>query len=261
MKLARTALVPLLLFATSPLINAENTVIAEDDASDGTYGSSWDNSKNGGSGFSNWTLVTDKNEHDSYAGFFIAEVKNNPDCKGIARNDKAFGVYANGFGFEQAIAYRNFEKPLQPGDSFSFMMQNKTFEKKSDQDVPTPGSIGIVLRSGPADSTVGDYQKGALFEFGFYQGNPNYQIQDGSGDDKADTGIPINNSGVSVTVTVTGPDTYDLEIQTLSDKDVTKRPGRKFSSTGEIKSFAVFDRNGEKYDAFFNQFQVTRESK
>lgn len=64
-----------------------------------------------------------------------------------------------------------------------------------------------------------------------------------------------------MTVTLTGADTYDLEIQTLKDKKVTKLPGRKLKSGEPIQSMAIFDRNGEKYDAFFNQLQVARESK
>ena len=141
------------------------------------------------------------------------------------------------------------------------MMENGVFEKKFDKDDPTPGSIGIVLRSGTANSSVADYNKEALFEFGYYQDKPNYQVYDGSGGDKSDTGVPLNDAGVSVTVTITGSDSYDLEIQTLNDKKVTKLPGRKFSSSGAIKSLAMFDRNGEKYDAYFNQLQVTRASK
>src|SRR4051812_37652492 len=109
-----------LLFAPS-LGLAESAVVAEDDASQSAYGGSWDNSKNGGSGFSSWTLTTEGNDNDRHSGFFIADTKNNQDLNGILKNDKAFGVFANGSGFEQAVAYRAFEKPLQTGDSFSFM--------------------------------------------------------------------------------------------------------------------------------------------
>ncbi|MEY2536465.1 MAG: hypothetical protein QOG67_205 [Verrucomicrobiota bacterium] len=239
---------------------AASTVIAEDDASQSAYGGAWDNSKNGGSGFGNWTLTAEGNDNDRHSGFFIAETKNNPDLNGIVKNDKAFGMFANGSGFEQAVAYRSFEKPLAAGDSFSFMIENGTFEKKFDKDDPTPGSIGLVLRSGNANSSVADYNKDALFEFGYYNGKDNYQIYDGSGADKVDSGVPFTDAGVSITVTITGADSYDLEIQTMNDKKVTKLPGRKLSSGGSIQSFAIFDRNGEKYDAFFNQFQVARES-
>ena len=251
--------ISLALTLTAP---AESTVIAQDDASQSAYGAQWDNSKNGGTGFGNWTLTTEGNDNDRHSGFFIADTRNNADLNGVTKNDKAFGLFANGSGFEQAVAYRAFEKPLQAGDSFSFMIENGTFEKKFDNDDPTPGSIGLVLRTSNANSSVADYNKDAVFEFGYDNGKDNYQIYDGSGADQADSGVPFTDSGVSVTVTITGPDTYDLEIQTLNDKKITKLPGRKLSGGGgTIQSFAIFDRNGEKYDAFFNQFQVARETK
>ena len=248
-----------LVFASQ--LRAESVVIAEDDASQAAYGGKWDNSKHGGSGFTNWSLTAEGNDNERHSGLFIADTKNNADLNGITKADKAFGLFANGPGFEQAVAYREFEKPLKPGDSFSFMMDNGPFEKKFDKDDPTPGSVGMVLRTSNANSSVADYNKDAVFEFGYYSGKDNYQIYDGSGAEKADSGVAFTDSGVSVTVTVTGPDTYDLEIQTLSDKKLTKLPGRKFSASGSIQSFAVFDRNGEKNDAYFNQFQIARPNK
>jgi hypothetical protein len=260
MKLFSRALI-LLLASYAPAVFAESTVIAEDDASQSAYGGQWDNSKNGGTGFGNWTLTTEGNDNERHSGFYIADTKNNPDLNGIPKNDKAFGTFANGSGFEQAVGYRTFAKPLQVGDSFSFMMETGPFEKKFDKDDPTPGSVGVVLRSGNANSSVADYNKDAVFEFGHYQGKTNYQIYDGSGADKGDSGVPFSDAGVSVTVTLTGPDTYDLEIQTMKDKNVVKLPGRKLSGSGPVQSLAIFNRNSEKYDGYFNQFQVTRETK
>jgi hypothetical protein len=257
----KTSSLLLLFLLASGSVFAEPTTIAQDDANQAAYGGQWDNSKNGGNGFGSWTLTSEGNDNDRHAGFFIADTKNNPDLNGIQKGDKAFGMFANGSGFEQAVAYRGFEKPLQTGDSFSFMIENGQFEKKFDKDDPTPGSIGIVLRSSNANSSVADYNKDARFEFGYYQGKSNYQIYDGTGGDKTDSGVPFSDDGISATVTVTGPDTYDLEIQTMKDKNVIKLPGRKFSGSGPIQSLSLFDRNGEKYDAFFNQFQVARDSK
>ncbi|HEX8078545.1 MAG TPA: hypothetical protein VF511_12080 [Chthoniobacterales bacterium] len=243
----------LLCLATAGL-NAAPINIAEDDASG--YGGSW--GKSGGSGFGDWTFTNEGNDENRHSGFFIATTDNNKDLNGIVKEGKAFGLFANGSGFEQAVAYRAFEKPLGVGDSFSFMMETGNFEKKFEKD-EGGGAIGLVLRSGNANSSVEDYNKGALFEIGHYQGKSNYQIYDGS--DKTDSGVAFSDEGISVTVTVTGSDTYDLEIQTMKDKNVTKLPGRKFSSSGSIESFAIFDRNGEKNDAFFNQFQVSRDEK
>src|SRR4029077_13434540 len=118
------AVVLCLVFTFASVIRGESLVLAENDASNSAYTSGWDNSKNGGSGFGNWSLTTEGNDNERHSGFYIATTKNNPDLNGIAKNDKAFGIFANGPGFEQAIGFRAFEKPLKSGDSFSFMMEN-----------------------------------------------------------------------------------------------------------------------------------------
>jgi hypothetical protein len=258
MKPIHRSLSILVLFIGSSIL-AEPTNIAEDDASQSAYGGSWDSGKNGGSGFGPWTLASEGSGEGRFSGFFIADTKQNQDLNGIAKNNKAFGMYANGSGFEQAVAFRAFEKPLQIGDSFSFLMEHGQFEKKFDKDDPTPGSIGVVLRTSNANASVADYNQDATFEFGFYQGKTNYQIYDGS--ENADSGVAFVDSGIAVTVTLKAADTYDLEIQTLGDKKITKLPGRKLKSSNPIQSMAFFNRNGEKNDAFFNQLQVSRESK
>ena len=204
-------------------------------------------------------MTSESSGGNRYSGFFIADTKTNQDLNGISKNSKAFGMYANGAGFEQAVAYRAFEKPLQIGDSFSFLMENGRFEKKFDKDDPTPGSVGVVLRTSNDNASVAEYNKDATFEFGFYQGKSNYQIYDGS--ENSDSGVSFVDSGIAVTVTLKSADTYDLEIQTLSDKKITKLPSRKLKSSAPIQSMALFNRNGEKYDVFFNQLQVARESK
>jgi hypothetical protein len=246
-------------FCLGTTLLAELVNIAEDDASQSAYGGSWDSGKNGGSGFGPWTLASEGTGQGHYSGFFIADPRQNQDLNGITKNNKAFGMYANGVGFEQAVAYRAFEKPLQVGDSFSFLMEHGQFEKKFDTDDPTPGSIGVVLRTSNANASVADYNQDATFEFGFYQGKTTYQIYDGS--ENADSGVSFVDSGIAVTVTLKSPDTYDFEIQTLGDKRITKLPGRKLKSSSPIQSMAFFNRNGEKNDAFFNQLQVSRESK
>ena len=249
----------LFLFAAPSALFAQSNIIAQDDASDAAYASGWANGKNGGHGFDSWAVTSEGNDNERHSGFYIANTKTNLDLNGIIKNDKAFGMFANGSGFEQAIAYRAFTKPLQVGDSFSFMMENGTFQKKFDVDDPTPGSIGLALRTGNPNSSVADYNKDVVFEFGYFQGQSNYQIFDGS--ENPDSGVPFVDSGIAVTITITGPGTYDLAIQTLFDKKVIKLPGRKLKNSSSIDSFAVFDRNGERYDGYFNQFQVSRESK
>lgn len=243
------------------LVRADQINIAEDDASQEAYKGGFESGKNGGSGFGAWKLATAGNGENRHSGSFVATTDNNKDLNGIAQNGKAWGLFANGTGFEEAVAFRAFSQPLARGDSFSFMMENGKIEKKFETDDPAPGSIGLTLRTSNAADSPTDYHKDAVFEFDFEEGKENYQIHDGSGPDKADSGVPFADSGVIVTVTITGTDTYDLEIQAAADKKLTKLPGRKLSSAGAITSLAIFDRDGEKTDAFFNQLQVAREAR
>ena len=242
-------------------VRADQTNIAEDDASQEAYNGGFDSGKNGGSGFGEWKVTNEGNDENRHSGFFVATADNNKDLNGIAKNGKAWGLFANGTGFEQAVAYRSFKEALAVGDSFSFMMENGKIEKKFENDDPSTGSIGLTLRTGNATDSPADYNKDAVFEFGYYEGKENYQIYDGSGADKTDSGVPMTDSGVIVTVTLTGADSYDLEIQTAADKKLTKLSGRKLSSGGPITSLAIFNRDSEKTDAFFNSLQVARENK
>lgn len=251
----------LALLVLPSFVRADQTNVAEDDASQEAYNGGFESGKNGGSGFGEWKMTSEGNDDNRHSGFFVATTENNKDLNGIAKNDKAWGLYANGTGYEQAVAFRAFTEPLAVGDSFSFMMEDGKIEKKFETDDPATGSIGLTLRTGNANDAPADYNKDAIFEFGFYEGKDNYQIYDGSGADKTDSGVPFTDSGVIVTVTITGDDTYDLEIQTASDKKVTKLPGRKLSKAGPITSLAIFNRDGEKTDAFFNSLQVARENK
>ena len=257
----KTLTIALCLTLVGGLVRADQTNLAEDDASQEAYNGGFDSGKSGGSGFGEWKMTSDGNDDQRHAGFYVATPENNPDLTGIAHNGKAWGVFANGTGFEQAVAYRALSAPLVVGDSFSFMLENGPFEKKFETDDPSTGSVGLTLRTGNASDTPADYNKEAVFEFGAYEGKPNYQIYDGAGEDQTDSGIPLNENGVSVTVTITGEDSYDLEIQTMSDKEVKKLPGRKLKAAGAISSLAIFNRDSEKNDAYFNSLQVARENK
>ncbi|MBA3544755.1 MAG: hypothetical protein H0T83_10005 [Chthoniobacterales bacterium] len=195
------------------LVRADQTNVAEDDAIQEAYNGGFDSGKNGGSGFGEWKMTNEGNDENRHFGFYIARTENNKDLNGAAHNEKAWGLFANGNGFEQAVAYRALQNPLAVGDSFSFMLENGTFEKKFETDDPAGGSVGLTLRTSDATESPADYNKDAVFEFGYYQGKPNYQIYDGAGEDKTDSGVAFSDGGVSVTVTITGEDTYDLEIR------------------------------------------------
>lgn len=256
---SRIPLIVLALACIAGLQARDRMILAEDDASNTAYKSGW-SSASAGLGFRDWTLRTLKEQtRDSNAGFYIAEKAGNHDLNGVAIRGKAFAMYANGHGFEAAAAFRLLKKPLAVGQTFSFLLEHGAFEKKSAHDDPAKGAIGITLRSGNASENAADYNKGARFEFGCYEGSATYRIFDGG--TEHDTGVALSNGGLSISLTLVTADTYDLEITKLADMKTTTLPGRKLGGTagGKIESFCVFDRDGEKSDAYFNGFQITGE--
>jgi hypothetical protein len=230
--------------------------VAQDDATKEAYGSGWTDGSNGGSGFNAWSFKTLTGSGNSNAGFYIATATDNPDSKGVDQDGKAFGLYANGVNFEAASAFRALSTPLAVGQSVVVSWQTGDFEKKFDTDSGGTGSVGFTLRTGDQANAIDDYNNGARFEFGVYSGTPNYQIYDGQ--DDHDTGVPFNDEGVKVKLTLTGTDTYNLDITTLADQKTTTLTGRKLAGTagGSIDSLCIFDRNWEKNDAYFNDIEV-----
>lgn len=251
MKAALSLLLPLI----ATLQAADPVILAENDAGDAAYKDGW-KADGGGSGFGDWTFQTVKgSEGEAFAGFFIATKEQNADLNGIASQGKAFGLFANGAGFEAAAAFRPLKKPLAVGQTFSFLIENGVFKQKFEGD-PGGGSVGITLRSGTAAENVEDYNKGARFEFGAYADKQTYQIYDG--ESEHDTAVPLTDAGLSVSVTLVTADTCDVEITTLADKKKTTLKGRKLGgeAASSIGSFCIFDRNSEQNDVFFNGFQV-----
>jgi hypothetical protein len=244
--------------AGSSLLQAEPANIASDDTAQDAYSGGWPTDKAGG-GFSAWTHRTSVGGGaDTYAGFFIASKDKNPDIKGAGVNDKAFGLFANGAGAEAAVAFRSFDKSLAVGDTFSCTIQvGGTMAKKSSSDEGAPGEIGFTLRTGSENGITDDYNKGERFQFVQVKDTVNYQIRDGG--DSPDSGVAVTDGGVTVKVTLTSPDAYDLEIVTLNDAKSTKLTGRKLAGAAgsAIDSFCIFNRNGESSDGYFNSFSVT----
>jgi hypothetical protein len=237
-----------------------SSLAAQDDAAQAAYGASWADGTNGGSGYGPWKQQTLTGEGESHAGFYIVVATDHPDLKGAAKDGKAFGFYANGTGYEIASAFRPFARPVAVGQLFVVSFQVGPFEKKFATDSPSGGSVGITLRSGNEANSTDDYNKGARFEFGTYAGSPNYQIYDG--EENHDTGVPFSDGGVKLKFTLVTADTYNLEVTTLADQKMQTLAGRKLGGTagGQIESFCLFDRNWEKNDAYFNDFEVGNSS-
>lgn len=250
----------LLLVALLPSAFAADVInLAEDEASHSAYNGGWESGKNSGTGFGAWLFQSAGGvQSDSHSGFFIAQGSSQGDIDNVGLGGKAFGMFANGVDFEVACAFRAFDAPLAAGDSFSLMMEVSDFIKKFDSDSSRPGLIGFSLRTGSASETWDDFQTGARMQFGFAEGESNYQVFDG--EDDHDTGVPVTPTGVSVTVTLVSPDTYTLEITQLESKETKKLEGRKLAGDpgSPIESFAIFNQDGETGDAYFNGFQVSR---
>ncbi len=235
----------------------ERQILAEDDASNPPYKEGW-KSSGGGTGFGDWTFQSlQEAGAESHAGFFLAEAANQPDLHGAALQGKAFGLFANGIRFEVATAFRPLKKPLAVGQTFSLLMEHgPSFTKRFAEDDPATGSIGFTLRTGQAAGSVEDYNHGARFEFGAYEGQANYQIYDGTAEQ--DSGIPLQTGGLSVSFTLVTADTYELEVTTLADHKTTTLKDRHLGGDpgAALESFCIFNRDGEKSDAYFNGFQI-----
>ena len=143
------------------------------------------------------TTTPDANSH---AGFYVASTGDKADLKGAAQNGKAFGLYANGVGFECATAYRAFDQPLKVGQSFSFLMEHGDIVKKFDEDAPGYGSIGLTLRASTDSAGTDDYNKEMRFEIGYYKEGSVYKIYDGEGTKELD--IPLSAGALAVTLTL-----------------------------------------------------------
>ena len=92
------------------------------------------------------------------------------------------------------------------------------------------------------------------------EGSPNYLINDS--ESEFDTGIPITQEALALTLTTVDADTYDLEVINLRDKSVKLLAGRKFGGAAgaPVQSLAFFNRNAEAHDFFFNNFQLSRDA-
>jgi hypothetical protein len=247
-----TTLLAALLAAFSNSLSAQE-ILAEDYGSDQAYGGGWNSGSKGGRGFGSWTQRSAGNLYEySHSGFGTRD--GHPTL-----GEKVLTMWANGEYFETSVAFRPFEKPLETGDTFSLVMDNGRFERRFDKDDPQPGRIGFSLRSGNDSEIWDQYELDARLVFGFFEGEENYQLLDGS--DSPDTGVPFSPTGLYVGVKLTGPDTYDIEIKTLGEAQIpTILKDRKLGGTEgtPVTGFTIFNLDGEKNDAAFNAFRIFR---
>jgi len=230
----------------------ETTIGKSDSAGDPAYDDGWKEGVAGGSGFGNWTLKSNGNpDKNSYAGFYLAKEQERPGITPLATSGRAWGIFADGEGFQEACAFRTFSGPLAAGQTFS--MEIITPNPKSNSG--STGSIGFTLRTGNTSEKPTDYNQGARFEFTALEGKPNYQIYDGN--NSSDSGVSIPITGVRLEVTLKTDDLYDLRITPLGGGSPAELKDRKLGGTGgaPIESLAIFNRDSEA-NAFFNKLSV-----
>lgn len=228
-------------------------IVAQDQASNTPYDDGWQTGDNGGSGFGSWTLRTQSGGQDGFNGQFIGTSGSNGSgdpSPNIDTSGESFGLYGN--TANSAVSFRDFSSgQLAFKSTFSWSMDNGYIDESG-------ASVGLTLRNGSADSGVSDYNSGVRFEFLFLQGNANYTYVDGTG--THDSGIAFTDTGLRLSFTLTGLNSYSLSVSNLNSGLVSVFTGTLGgTANSSIDSFAVYNRfagSGGARDAFFNLFEV-----
>ncbi len=261
----RPPITPPLQYSITPLLLAAMLAFSSptlasnpgaDDASDAVYGTNWASGQNGGYGFGPWTNLVETNA--GWAGFYIAMTNWDTSLNNIGSgsNGTAWASYANGPGFNQAVAFREFtDGALASGQTFTVYFENGF--------ISNGGSCGFCLRTGFVANTANDYNTGRRFEFGFIGGSNRYFIVDGtSGGNQFDTGVGWTSDGLRIVFTSRGADLYDLQVVRLQDSFTTNFT-RALYGTGGLRSVSLYNRNtdhpGFAGDVYFNLISVGTE--
>ena len=242
----------------APLWALTQVNVGEDQANQGMYNGGWNVGSGGDNGFFAWKMVARADGEESFAGHYLGKVSERSELAPIT-TDRVFSLFANGKSYEESVAFRGIAVPLEPGDNFTFEIVHGPFQQKGGPDDPAPSEVGVTYRTGNADGAVTDIETGARLRFFAREGAPNYFITDS--EEEFDTGIPITQEAVALTLTLVDADTYDLEVINLKDNSVQLIEGRKFGgqSGAPIESLAFFNRNAETHDFSFNNFQLSRD--
>lgn len=233
-----------LLLTLSVSSQASLITVASD--SGNNYGDKWQG--NGGSGFDDWHFISDG--ANGSAGGFLANKNSHNDLNHIASNpsNNAWGSYANGRGFNQFEAYRGFagNSLTKSGDIF-----NLSFEHGG---ITQGGAVGFVLRNQNIHNAIGDYNQQSRFEFGFIGGGQHYSIFDGQG--VIDTGIDYTDAGLHLTFTLLNANLYQLDIFNAFDNSLLQSRNGSLNGSGSIDSIAMYNRDAEISNAYFNSLSI-----
>lgn len=249
---------PVLLAFGAPVWALTQVNVGEDQANQGMYNGGWNPGSGNDNGFFGWQFAAKSDGEGSFSGHYLGKLGERSELTPIT-TDRVFSLFANGKSYEESVAFRGIAVPLEPGDNFTFEIVHGPFQQKGDQDDATPSEVGVTYRTGNADGAVTDIETGARLRFFAREGSPNYFITDS--EQEFDTGIPITQEAVALTLTLVDADTYDLEVINLKDNSVKLIKGRKFGGEAgaPIQSLAFFNRNAETHDFSFNNFQLSRD--
>jgi hypothetical protein len=193
--------------------------LAYDDASDPAYSGGWTNGSNGGYGFDAWIMGID----GTSAGFFIGDstlngdgvddgnlhgVSADGDINSGVSSSVAWGLFAyNTSGWSRAVALRPFTGgPLSPGQTFSVDFDHGY--------VATGGlvAVGFLDASDEVVLAVIFYGGTTFYTYGEYDGVTNNFYS---------TGLGHGDEGVNLTVTMTGPTTYQAALTRFDGANVS----------------------------------------
>jgi hypothetical protein len=252
-------------------VAAQSFIAGEDEAFYEAYNDGWQTGDWSGRGFGQWRLFAPEyaaTEEEQYVGFFIAEAGTEADLAQTAREGKAFGIFANGTGFEETVAFRSFEQPLNVGDVFSLRFEFDGFNSKFERDSEKISSVGIALHLQAAINDLSELGEGRAVVIAVIEGLSTYQILDA--DSRFNTRVFLDSEGVEVGVMIGASGRYDLQLTTLSDnvvhhfigrtlKQKEPKEGEAVAVNPKLNGFALFNLNGGKNNAYFGAFQISRQ--
>ncbi len=193
--------------------------------------------QNLGFGFQPWSLVH-SSTGGGFSGFFIG---NSGGQNGITQPPgNAFGLFANGSGTNQAVAFRGFSNSLTTNVVFKVQWANHGIGGTASNRLG-----GFCLRNGNANAnTTSDYNTNTRFQFYYIGGGQDsFLFWDGNGVNLANLGysppIPFKLDSFLLTA-----DTYRLVIKDAAGVNtLAEFDNNPLNGSGTIDSVALFDIN------------------
>ncbi|WP_367391734.1 hypothetical protein [Lewinella sp. LCG006] len=184
------------LILNSTLLIAQMPPCANTAVESTVFDDGWQDGDNDGVGFGPWMLNPSSNSGTS--GFFVATSTENGDGDTNMDGDidfgvgRALGMYANSGGLAEAV--RAFSEPVAVDGFVSGSIDNGFVD----------GTVGFALRNLSGEN---------LMEFYFRQGEADYKTNDAAGEQG--TGLAYTDEGMTFTITLLTPSTYELTVNTL----------------------------------------------